>query len=95
MPASASEIVSVSIVLPAMEPIVSFCNSDEASAPKSFWSIAFATRRPVAISVYPPRPAILTRPPSTSPLSIAIAAFAAIANGASPGMNCAIAKIGA
>ena len=95
LPASAKEIVSVSIVVLAKFPMVGLFTKDVTNPVMSPLSNALATRSPVAASVKPPAPAKLAKPPIMSPLLIAIAALIACANGATPGMNDAIARIGA
>ena len=58
-------------------------------------SNALATRSPDAASVKPPAPAKLANPPNISPFLMEIAALMACANGATPGINDAIANSGA
>ena len=94
-PTSAREIVSVSIVLPAILEMSGLLSNVPTKAPTFPESIAFVTFNAVAASVNPPIPASDARPPSMSPLSIAIAALIAWANGATPGINDAIASNGA
>ena len=95
LPASAKDIVSVSMVVLANAPILGLFTKDVTKPPMSPLSNALATRKPDATSVKPPAPAKLAKPPITSPLLMAIAALMACANGATPGINEAIAKKGA
>ena len=80
LPASFNEMVSVSMV-PATSPPSGLFRIDETIANGSPVCAAFKIRAPAATSVNPAKPANEAKPPKRSPLSIEIAALAAIANG--------------